>query len=548
MAFQGYGSLKTLVVDDFNNFRLTVIKMLEEFGCRGVASATAGNAAIKLCQESAYDLILCDYNLGQGKNGQQVLEELRHRGLLKKTCLFVMLSAESSVSIVLSAFDYAPDAYLTKPITGNTLKKRLDRLLAQRQAMYPVLDEIDRGDLNAAIAEARQAIDAGSRYTMMYQKLLAELLMQQGDPAAAEQVYRQVLEVRPLDWAQVGMAQVKLAQKDAATAIEWSENIVKENPHCMAAYDVLADAYARNKDDDARQKALAAAVAISPRSILRQSNLARVAESNNDFATAAKAYSRAVRLGVHSCHDKPEHHLQLGRASVQLYKDHDPHASEISREALRVLDAAGKRFALDKQMRLQAQMVECQLLTKRGENLQAGNLFDEIQEQMTSLEAEVNIDSELELVHTYEALGKKKEAEQLTDDLLEKYRNDQSSLEKLDSLLEEPVSDLNRKKVARLNKQGIDLYRHHDYKSAIECFVRARRLFPNHIGVHLNLVQVLVADMKEYGVSDEHMEECLTLLRRVQDTINNNHAQFTRFRQLQDMVRNLGREAERGLR
>lgn len=548
MGFQGYGSLHTLVVDDFTNFRLTVIKMLEEFGCRDVASATNGNSAIKLCQERSYDLILCDYNLGQGKNGQQVLEELRHRGLLKKSCLFVMLSAESSVSIVLSAFDYSPDAYLTKPITGNTLKKRLDRLLAQRADMYPVLNDIDLGDIGAAIAKARHSIENGSRYAMVYQKLLAELLLQQGNVEQAEAVYRQVLEVRALDWAQVGMARVKLAQGDATTAIEWSKNILQENPNCMAAYDVLADAYEGVEDDEARQKVLAAAVKISPRSILRQSSLAKTAEANNDYPAAAKAYSRAVRLGAHSCHDKLEHHLQLGRAAVQLYKDHDPHASEISREALRVLDAAGKRFSLDKQLRLQTQMVECQLLTRRGENLQAGKLFEEIEEQVELLEDAMNIDSEIDLVHTLQSLGKQKDADQLIQDLVEKYRKDEAALQKLDSLLEEPVSDINRKKVAALNKEGIGHYNAKDYKLSIDCFVRARRLFPNHIGVHLNLVQALTADMKEFGVSDEHMDECLTVLQKVQDSINNNHAQFTRFRQLQEMVRTMGREAERGLR
>lgn len=548
MGFQRYESLNVLVVDDFTNFRLTVIKMLQEFGCRDVASATNGNTAVRLCEEHSYDVVLCDYNLGQGKNGQQVLEELRHRGLLRRTCLFVMLSAESSLSIVLSAFDYAPDAYLTKPITGNTLKKRLDRLLVQRQVMYPVLSDLDQGDTNGAIAKARAAIESASRYATIYQKLLAELLLQQQNPAAAETVYRQVLEVRELDWAQVGMARAKLAQGDVATAIAWSNDIIAENPHCMMAYDVLAEAYAQIHDDDSQQQILLAAVEISPRSIMRQLSLARTADANHDFPVAAKAYTRTVRLGLNSCHDKPEHHLQLGRASIQLYNDHDAKASDVSREALRALDTMTKRFTLDKQSSLQAQMLECQLLKKRGENLQAERVFEEIAEQVATLEQDLTLDSGLDLVHTYQAMEQTQDAEQLIQKLLETYRDDEAALQKLDCLFEEPVSATNREKVAELNKQGIHQYECKNYNSAIDCFVKARRLFPNHVGVHLNLVQVLVADMKAFGVGEEPMQECLTALEKVQNNITNNHPQFTRFRQLQEMVRNLGREAERGWR
>ncbi|GAA5316753.1 MAG: response regulator [Candidatus Pelagadaptatus aseana] len=543
MAFGGYGGLQVLVVDDFNNFRIAVIKMLEEFGCQNVASAIHGKAAIKHCGERAYDLVLCDYNLGQGKNGQQVLEELRHKNLLKRESLFVMVSAESSVSTVLSAYDDSPDAYLTKPITGNTLRKRLDRLLLQRQEMMPVFQQLNDGNTDAAIAVARTAINSGSRYATSYQKLLGDLFLKNGDLDEAEAVFKKILEVRALDWAQVGMSTVKLRQGDVDTSIEWLKKILKDNPYCMQAYDLLAEAYDTKQDLEAKQKILESAVGVSPKSILRQTSLAETAEANNDFSVAAKAYSRSVRLGAHSCHDRLSNHMQLGRVSVKLFDEHDSHASDVSREALRTLENANKHFTLDSQVQLQTQMLECQLLHNRGEKLQASKLYDEVREKIDSLGDDLTLDSELDLVSTYRQLDQKDRADQLLKQLLEKYKDDEAALRKIDQLLEEPVSDHNRKQVARLNKEGIGHYKNKDYKAAIECFSRAKRLFPNHLGVHLNLVQAMASEMKEYGIHEEQMDICLSILKKVESRISTSHPQFNRYRQLQDMMRVLSREA-----
>jgi len=77
MGSTDYSKLRVLVVDDFNSFRMTLGKMLSELGFRHIDGAADGVEAFKYCQKHQYDLVLCDYNLGPGKNGQQLLEELR---------------------------------------------------------------------------------------------------------------------------------------------------------------------------------------------------------------------------------------------------------------------------------------------------------------------------------------------------------------------------------------------------------------------------------------------------------------------------------------
>src|SRR5690606_940927 len=205
MAEAEYYKLHALIVDDFDSFRVTVSKMLQDIGIQYIDSAVNGADALRHCKNKSYDLILCDHNLGKGKTGQQVLEDLRENGHLNRNSLFVLISAESSKSIIMAAYDYEPDAYLTKPITTKALQQRLSRLFAQRARMLPISQSIESGRLDVAEALCQREILNGGRYANQCQKLLGQLYIQTDDYIKAEAVYREVLEVRQLDWAQVGM-------------------------------------------------------------------------------------------------------------------------------------------------------------------------------------------------------------------------------------------------------------------------------------------------------------------------------------------------------
>ena len=72
-----YRNLRFLIIDDFENFRLSLKQMVRSCGVEQIDVSINGEDAIERCHHDNFDIILCDYNLGDGKNGQQVLEELR---------------------------------------------------------------------------------------------------------------------------------------------------------------------------------------------------------------------------------------------------------------------------------------------------------------------------------------------------------------------------------------------------------------------------------------------------------------------------------------
>ncbi|MDP1897107.1 MAG: response regulator, partial [Sulfurimicrobium sp.] len=113
-----------LVIDDIIGVRSSMRITITTFG--GVKVDMAANAAdaINKIEHRNYDIILCDYSLGDAKDGQQLLEELKRRRLIRNTTVFMMVTAERGYEKVVSAVELAPDDYLIKPFSGEVLRSR----------------------------------------------------------------------------------------------------------------------------------------------------------------------------------------------------------------------------------------------------------------------------------------------------------------------------------------------------------------------------------------------------------------------------------------
>ena len=162
-----YRHQKMLIIDDFAEFRISLKGMVQQLGVLEIDMAASGEIALEKCQMVRYDIILSDYNLGEGKDGQQVLEELIHRDLLKPTTVYVMITAENTTEMVMGALEHTPDSYLTKPFTKALLKSRLDKLLAKKIALAKVNKAITAKDYGKAIKQCDLLITAGSKYSMV---------------------------------------------------------------------------------------------------------------------------------------------------------------------------------------------------------------------------------------------------------------------------------------------------------------------------------------------------------------------------------------------
>ena len=126
--------------------------MLNMSGISKVQFAVTAGVAVRKLRDTRYDLILCEYHLGDGQDGQHLLEDLRHHSIIPLTTLFVMVTGERQYERVVSAAELAPNDYILKPFAADTLHDRIQKSLEKREAFMPAYRLIELGNAPDAIA------------------------------------------------------------------------------------------------------------------------------------------------------------------------------------------------------------------------------------------------------------------------------------------------------------------------------------------------------------------------------------------------------------
>ena len=135
-----------LILDDMPEARTSMRAQLGSLGCERIAVTATVKDALEQFKNDRFDVVLADYYLGGGTDGQQFLEYLRTRRIIGRGVLFVMVTAEKGYENVVTAAECLPDDYLLKPFTADVLKLRLERLL-EKKLRLATLDKLqDKGD------------------------------------------------------------------------------------------------------------------------------------------------------------------------------------------------------------------------------------------------------------------------------------------------------------------------------------------------------------------------------------------------------------------
>ncbi len=330
---QDYANLSVLVIDPNPGMRGSLQNMLVQANITKVEFAVSSGTAIRQLGKRSYDIVLCEYDLGggaDGQDGQQLLEDLRHHKLIGLLTIFIMLTSEGVYSKVVSAAELTPTDYILKPFTVDVLSQRISRALERRSAFMPVYLLIGQGNLREAIKASVTAQAANPRYGADFIRLRAELHVSLEELAEAEQLYTEVLATKPIGWAQLGLGRTLFALGRVEDAEKVLNVLIVDNPKLMAAYDLLARCREANGDAPGAQKILEDAVVISPHVVRRLRTLGEVALEAGDVNAAEKSFKQVISKSKYSEFRQPEDHVNLVKT---LIKKGDPtQASAIIRD------------------------------------------------------------------------------------------------------------------------------------------------------------------------------------------------------------------------
>ena len=126
---KGEGEMRVLAVDDFATMRRVVRNLLTELGYKSLREAEDGSQAIAMLEQHDFDLLVLDWNM-PGTPGIEVLRWVRGNEA-KRGLPVLMVTAEATREQILEAAELGVNAYILKPFTAGTLKKKLDYIFSR---------------------------------------------------------------------------------------------------------------------------------------------------------------------------------------------------------------------------------------------------------------------------------------------------------------------------------------------------------------------------------------------------------------------------------
>jgi tetratricopeptide (TPR) repeat protein len=509
-----WGEKRYLIIDDFVGIRQLLRESLRNLGAKHIDQAASGGEGMMLLAKTRYDVVLCDYNLGDGKNGQQVLEEARLRNLILPSSVWLMVSAEKSVESVMGAAEHQPDAYLIKPITEGVLLTRLNRVWVKKQIFREIDQAYADKDYLRAARLCEEQIPVNPLHAIDLLRMKATLQLKAGDPLGARAVYLKVLEERDYNWARCGLAKIMMHDGDVEEAQKMFQAVITDNRFYIVAFDQLAQAFQLQGKHEEAFDVLQKAAKLSPNSVPRQRTLGQTALKLDNIPVAEKAFRKCIDIGEYSVAKTVDAYFGMARVCG---KKND------TKEAIRLLNAAVHQFGGD-QVTLRAKITEGLVYHETGDFRRARKSGDEL-EAMLAEDSRQRPDTAtcLDMATLLFAVGVKEAPVGL---LCYIARNNHDNVPLMDEVQkifdkarmgDEGVELIrsSRKEAADMMNKGVLLWKSDRLGEAIDWMRVARHALPHNMRILFNSAQILISRLQQTGYVRELADEAIEVLMHV---------------------------------
>jgi len=286
-------SLHALVADRHSQVRVWLRDQLSEIGISSVVQSYNLNDLIrKLSGETHFDLIICDHQLDDKKDGEEVLTQLRQDKLVSLRTVFFIVTGENLYANVVIAAEHAPDDYLLKPFTSHTLARRISRALVKKKMFDQTYAYIEAGKMQHALDECETLLHM--KYSLDALRIKAELLGVLGRFDEAAVLYKSIAESRGVPWARLGYAWMLQVRGDYTKAAEEAKALNESNPEYITVYDFLSNLHREMGDFKGAIAHKERALSITKGDTKRLRELVVIASDADDKETQASALHRII--------------------------------------------------------------------------------------------------------------------------------------------------------------------------------------------------------------------------------------------------------------
>jgi len=129
MSGYNFQDLTVLICDDSLQIRALLKTFLHAFGVRNILDAPDAEAAFEQMSQADVDLMITDWNM-QPTSGLELVRRIRHGADSPNPYVpIIMLTGYTEVERVRTARDTGVSAFLAKPVSADSLYKRMVSLV-----------------------------------------------------------------------------------------------------------------------------------------------------------------------------------------------------------------------------------------------------------------------------------------------------------------------------------------------------------------------------------------------------------------------------------
>jgi two-component system chemotaxis response regulator CheY len=120
--------LRVLIVDDSEDMRTLLRRMLGSLGIKQVLEAPNGHAGIEILRQTECDLVLSDLDM-KPMDGLEFTHEVRTSHNFRNSSVpIIMITGHTEMSLVTKARDAGITEFIVKPVAAQALKSRLTHI------------------------------------------------------------------------------------------------------------------------------------------------------------------------------------------------------------------------------------------------------------------------------------------------------------------------------------------------------------------------------------------------------------------------------------
>ena len=482
-----------LIVDNIKQSMDTLKLFSYKLGAEYVDTCYNSKNVVSMCEAVSYDVIFLGYDLGDHKkNGQQILEELRTKQLVKRLAIIIMITGEISQAMVLAALEHKPDDYLTKPYSQKDLATRLKRSWDKKVAMAPIYRAMDKDEHNKVLGLCEDEIQRNSSYKTECLGIKSRQFFELSQYLEATEIYELCTSIKNCQWAHIGLGKIALISEDFPTAKSHFKTVIEEYPYYLSAYDWLAKTYDLNKESKLALETLEIAISMSPRSVARLLQYIDLCLSYEQYDKATSALLITNDLANNSVHYKPENALLFAESLLQHFDDLSSHEqrkfhSKVNNAIYRV----NKDFH-SAELGIRSKLLSARLFNKSKQYLEGKSSLQQAEQLFDKSQSEISPNGFLEIAKSFNELERKDKAAYILSDLSVSHPDDLELQEKILNLRSKTPTTRERTQAQRAFTRGVNFFNTEKYSLAINEFSKALIFYPSYTLANLHLLEALL--------------------------------------------------------